>query len=162
MKLPKPDRFAYFPAALIFGRNLVPVYLADHGPAIPLTDIADSIGITMQTAFRLVEKNREAIILIDAESREQIFPESDLVPLKKRICLAMDGICLLLLSIDHHRLKDAVTRERIIIAKFWLSTQLSNRIKIPGEKSQHRWDASLNKKQAKQVKELIAQLPDSM
>ena len=161
MKLPPPHRFTYFPGSVIFGRTIVPVYYTDHGPTVPLTDVARAIGLSPRTAFRLVERNQDVINLMDATTCKQIHPRSSLSPLKKRLCLGMDGICVLILNIDHKRIKDPLIRERIIIAKLWLTTQVSNRIKVAGQKHQPRWDAGLNKKQAQELKKTLSRLPQS-
>jgi hypothetical protein len=38
------------------------------------------------------------------------------------------------------------------MAKLWISAQLANRIKYPGQRNQTRWDYGLTKAQARQLR----------
>jgi hypothetical protein len=148
----------FFPPTQIFGKNLVAVYYINEEAAIPLADVTRSLGAEFKAAFDIVKANRETIKIFDAATGKSVPLKKPLGPLQKRICLGMDGIFLLIIAIDHSRIRDPETKERIVVAKQWLIAQVSNRLKLYGRKNQPRWDAGLTKEQAKAFKKQFAKL----
>lgn len=155
----KPDRWAYFPPVQIFGRNIVPIYQTEDGPAVPLEETVRATGIPANTIIRILSGHRELVSLCRPGETVAIPPEAPLSRFGTQLCLGMDAIALVILSVDPARLEDPVTRRRIIVAKKWLLLQLANRLKTPGRKNQPRWDSGLNKKQMHDLKKLFDALP---
>jgi len=158
MKEPVPKRYAYFPPTVIFGHNLIQVYAGESGPSVTLTDLAGVLGVSLATVLAIIRKNRGVIELTGASDGKRIPPESGLPSPASRLCLSMDGVSLVILNIDHEKISDPLCRERIKVAKKWLVCQISNRIKEPGRKHQHRWDSGLSQEQARELKRHIARL----
>jgi hypothetical protein len=158
MNLPRPHRYTYFPPVKIFGRNLVPVYYSEYGPVVPLTDVIGIIGITPAKAMSIIDKNRDAIVLINAHDCKPISESKKVTATQENVCVSQEGISLLLMQIDHTQIKNPLVRERIRLSKIWLSAQVENRIKTAGQKNQTRWDSGLSKRQVKNLKEGFAKL----
>jgi len=142
----------HFPPSQIFGRTLVPVYYWENEPTIPLEDIARATGIPFKMAFDVVSSNREILNIIDSSTCKPIGASASLSSLSKRLCLGIDGIGILIFSLDHNRIKDRDIKERIMIAKRWLIAQVSSRLKVMGKRNQPRWDAGLSKEQSRELK----------
>ena len=158
METPPPDRLTYFPPPAIFGRRIVPVYVAPFGPSIPVQDVAASLGIKPAQAAKIVSRNLNAISAFDAASKEIVSEKSQISASNKNICIGMDGVALLTMNVDPEQLDDDLMKERIAVAKQWIMAQIANRIKIPGQKHQPRWDAGLTKDQSKELKKKIDRL----
>lgn len=156
MKLPPPHRWAYFPPVQIFGRNLVPIYYAGNQPVIPVAEAARVLGLSAGDAFRLAAANREVIALVDGATGEAISPALSLPPERGRLCLGMDGICILIFRLNHQRLADPEARQRVLLARSWLLAQLANRLKLSGRKNQPRWDKGLSREQRAEFKKRFA------
>ena len=159
--LPPAARYAYFPPAQIFGKTLVPIYYSGTRPIIPLSFVAQAIGISNARALGAVRAHRAVLDIFDAATCEMVPSSSPLDPVNKRICLGMDGICALIFALDHNRVSDHAARERLIAAKRWLTAQVSNKLKIPGRKNQPRWDAGLTKEQSREIKKLFPRVNGS-
>ncbi len=158
MELPRPQRYAYFPPTVIFGRQLVPVYLSRCGPCVPLNYVSSVLGITPSFALKRVLENREVIEAVDPFTLKVIPPGQDPGFNHKYLCIPMQGISILIMSINHNDLADPLCRERIILAKKWLLAQITNRVKVPGRKHQARWDSGLSKEQSRDLKKQFARL----
>lgn len=158
MRLPDPHRYSYFPPAQIFGKKLVPVYYVDEEPAIPLPNIAEVIGITLEEALRLVEANREILMIVDCEKCVYVKGKGPLKDQVEKIGLEMNGVTILVFAVDLAQAKNKDARERLAAAKLWMTAQVSNRLKKPGRRNQPRWDAGLSKEQARQLKERFDRL----
>lgn len=151
--LPPAHRFTYFPPTQIFGKTLVPIYYSGARPTIPIVHVAKAMGVPFKTAFSVIMSQRDSFDIHDAATGELVHPSAPLERLRHTLCLGMDGICALIFALDLNRVKDRLTRARLVAAKRWLSCQVSNRIKISGRKNQTRWDAGLTKEQAEKLKE---------
>ncbi|HUT52840.1 MAG TPA: hypothetical protein VM658_05565 [bacterium] len=156
--LPPASRFAYFPASQIFGKTIVPIYYSGARPTIPLLHIAGAIGISFKKAFTIVRGHRDVLDIFDAATCDLVPSASPLEPIKTRLCLGMDAICVLIFALDHNRVKDDAGRKRLIAAKRWFCCQVSNKIKISGRKNQPRWDAGLTTDQSRELKKLFARV----
>ncbi len=160
MTLPRPHRYTYFPPAKIFGRNLVPVYYSEYGPVVPLFDVIGIIGISTAKAMKIIDKNRDAMVLIDAHSCKPISESKKITANQENVCIGQEGVSLLLLQIDHTQIKDPLVKEKIRLSKIWLCAQVENRIKTAGQKNQTRWDSGLSKRQVKNLKTGFAKLAE--
>lgn len=148
----------HFPPTQIFGKVLVPVYYCNRGPTVPLPDVARAMGIPPQTAFNIINRNREVFHIFDLATFEPIAEAEPLGPIKDRLCLGMEGICVLVFNVDFSRIRDARTRARITVAKRWMASQVANRLKPSARKNQPRWDTGLTKEQVLDLKARFANL----
>jgi hypothetical protein len=151
----RPDRWSYFPPVQIFGRNIVPLFQTSAGPAVPLDEVARAISVPVPHVLKLISRQRGLIELHVAGNPDPLPADRSLRSCRDSLCLGMDGIALIILGADPGLVTDAVSRQRLLLAKKWLLLQLGNRLKTPGRKNQPRWDSGLNRKQVRELKKLF-------
>jgi hypothetical protein len=158
MELSDPHRYAFFPPSQIFGRKMVPLYYLEEAPIIPLSAVAGVLGVSFRTVLNVAKKNLEVLPVVDVVTGEDISDPVELESRQKVAGVGMEGLGIVIFSLEHDRIEDEDARQRLMTAKLWLAVQISNRLKRPGRRNQPRWDAGLNKRQARLMKKRFAQL----
>ncbi|MBN1166286.1 MAG: hypothetical protein JXA44_04055 [Methanospirillaceae archaeon] len=107
-------------ARLIFTETFceIPVRFVqgDHGPMIPLIDIATGIDYSRQAMRQLYERNFD--LLKDDAQDIVMLSWGQIAPIP-HICLNRDGVIGILMKLDYQRIKDPERRERIISFQKW-------------------------------------------
>jgi hypothetical protein len=104
--------------------NEIPVRVIKTGKgyAMPLVDIAKSIGYDVQQLTRLYGRNLE---LLGNNAQVVMMTSGDQVAPTGHICLDREGVNGILLRLDYHRIKDEGKKKRIVAFQKWAIETIS-------------------------------------